>query len=112
MIEFRCDEEEFTSIIKEDYLLDKLDWLRHELPEVKVLFRDIKIYEINNCTETVKVLVEYDGDISESTFHDFLNDKDWTSYLFGYEIYYNPIRPDKSGTIEEYMNHLARVYYD
>lgn len=54
-------------------------------------------------TSDLDVVIEYDGDIREDDLFGVLNDEDNKLYLDDIAVDINPIKADKSGTLEEYM---------
>ena len=58
----------------------------------------------NNADSDLDVLVEYEGDISEDSFFNVVNDGEGALYIDGIRVDINPITKDKSGSIEQWMN--------
>ena len=58
----------------------------------------------NNADSDLDVLVEYEGEISEDSFFNAVNDEEGALYIDGIRVDINPITKDKSGSIEQWMN--------
>lgn len=58
----------------------------------------------NNADSDLDVLVEYEGDISEDSFFNAVNDEEGALYIDGIRVDINPIIKDKSGSIEQWIN--------
>lgn len=71
---------------------------------------DIKVYgsfsKLEDTTESdIDVLVSYSGDLREDDLFNVLNTS--TNNIFNErKIDFNPIHPEKSGTIEQYLKHI------
>ncbi len=73
----------------------------------KIKLTGVKFYGTNNGQ--LKILVAYEGDLSEDGLYNTLyaaNLQDGTLSYNGYSFDLNPIKPEKSGTIEEYLEFL------
>ena len=52
------------------------------------------------------IIIAYTGNAREDDLFNILNSK--KQYINGMQVDFNPIRPDKSGTIEEYLKSLEK----
>lgn len=72
--------------------------------------KDIKIVEVRvydspyDENKDVDVLVEYEGDASEDDVFNYFNKQE--AKVLGVPFDFNPIKAEKSGTIEEYLKRL------
>lgn len=101
----------YTQTQIEEELREDLENIFSDLsPEPRI--EGIRLYQNPEKNNKINILVQYDTDHSEGTWRedDLFNAIAEENILFnGMEVDVNPITPEKSGTIEEYLAHLERL---
>lgn len=106
-------EEEFNRILKND-LSSVIEYINEYVAkeDEKIELVDVKTYEYGESNNKIKVLVEYNGNFREDDFFNILNEEDEElgfRTINGCVIDFNPINPEKSGTISEYLEILKNI---
>ena len=106
-------EQEFYDLMKEDLKAAFNHYNEYFAgKDNKIEFVDLKAYQFGPANGTVKLLVEYKGNVREDDLFEMLKDQELTgSYsdtysVNGVNIDVNPIKAEKSGTISQYLESL------
>ena len=101
----------YTQTQIEEELREDIENIFSDLvPEPRI--EGIRLYQNPEKNNKINILVQYDTDHSEGTWRedDLFNAIAEENILFnGMEVDVNPITPEKTGTIEEYLAHLERL---
>lgn len=107
-MDYTVSEIEFIII---DYVNEVL--LLADLSE-EVVVKGVKLYGSRTRDDYIEssdldVLIEYEGDLKEYIFYNMLNveDDEGPLLLNNIKVDFNPIRPEESGTIEEYYKRVS-----
>lgn len=106
-------EEEFNKILKDD-LASVFEYVNEYVAnkDEQITLKDVKAYNYSDSNGKLKVLVEYEGNFREDDLFNILNEEDEVLGLRainGCVLDLNPINPEKSGTISEYLDHLSKL---
>lgn len=97
----------------ESLIYEDLKALSNDEDSALPKFSRVKIYHPEKYgflldDEKIHVLAQYNGDEEEDAVFNQLNDNDFPSEYNGKEIDWNPVSTEQSGTIEQYLEHLAK----
>jgi len=106
-------EDEFNRILKDD-LASVVEYVNEYVAkdDEKIELVDVKAHEYGEAENKIKVLVEYKGKFREDDLFAILNEEDENlgfRAINGCVLDLNPINPEKSGTISEYLAMLKNL---
>ena len=93
--------EDYTEQDIKDIVRDHIESLTDEIKIKGIALNGSRLRGDSKSTSDLDVVVEYDGDVSEDTLFNILNEEPLK--IEGITVDINPITKGKSGTLEEYM---------